>query len=233
MIMMEPEAWIPKTKIGKMVYEGEIKDIMEILLLGVPIKEPEIVDFLLGDSIKAEVVDTALVQRMTDSGRRNKIRVTVVVGNEDGIIGIGMGKAREFLRAREIAERNAKMNIIYVRRGCGSWECGCGTPHSVPFTVRGKTSSVEVWLKPAPRGVGLVAADTIKPVLRLAGIKDVWTFSRGHTKTTYNFVMATFEALKETTRVKITEKDIEKLGIVEGPAAGISKAFHTIKEGEN
>ncbi|MCD6156802.1 MAG: 30S ribosomal protein S5 [Euryarchaeota archaeon] len=224
--------WTPKTKIGRMVYEGEITDIMEILLMGVPIKEPEIVDYLLGDQLKVEVVETNLVQRMTDSGRRNKIRVTVVVGNEDGIIGVGAGKAKEFLRARQIAEREAKMNIIYIRRGCGSWECGCGTPHSVPFTVKGKMGSVEVWLKPAPRGVGLVAADTIKPVLRLAGVRDVWTFTRGHTKTTYNFVMATFEALKETVRVKIDEEDIERLGIVEGPAAGISKALKLVEKGE-
>ncbi len=216
------ESWEPKTKLGRKVLEGEITDIMEILLAGIPIKEPEIVDYLLGDQLKAEVLGTAMVQRMTDSGRRNKLRVIVAVGNEDGIIGLGIGKAKEFLQARAEAIREAKKNIIYVRRGCGSWECGCRTPHSVPFKVTGKSSSVEVTLKPAPRGVGLVAADTIKPVLRLAGIKDVWTFSRGHTKTTLNFVKAAFDALRQTTQVKIFPEDVEALGIVEGPASGIS-----------
>jgi large subunit ribosomal protein L30 len=64
--------------------------------------------------------------------------------------------------------------------------------------VNGKTGSVRVMLIPAPKGVGLVTADTIKVVLRLAGIHDVWSRTRGHTRTTLNFARSVFNALKET-----------------------------------
>ncbi|MEM2481747.1 MAG: hypothetical protein QW365_01450, partial [Candidatus Nezhaarchaeales archaeon] len=70
----------------------------------------------------------------------------------------------------------AKLNIIPIRLGCGSWECRCGRPHSVPIKTWGKAGSVEITLIPAPRGTGLAAGDTAKIVLRLAGVKDVWTF---------------------------------------------------------
>jgi small subunit ribosomal protein S5 len=64
--------------------------------------------------------------------------------------------------------------------------------------VEGKAGSVLVMLKPAPQGIGLVTGEVSKKVLELAGIKDVWTFSRGQTRTTINFAKATFNALKAT-----------------------------------
>jgi len=69
--------------------------------------------------------------------------------------------------------------------------------------VRGKAGSVEVTLIPAPKGVGLVAGDVAKVVLRLAGIKDVWTRTRGDTRTTLNFAMAVYNALRNTYYFKI------------------------------
>ncbi|MGB9831584.1 MAG: 30S ribosomal protein S5, partial [Fervidicoccus fontis] len=98
----------------------------------------------------------------------------------------------------EKAITNAKLNIVPIRRGCGSWECMCGSPHSVPFITRGKSGSVEIVLYPAPKGTGLVAGDIAKIVLRLAGIKDVWSKSFGETRSTYNFAKATYNALKNT-----------------------------------
>ncbi|HDI46763.1 MAG TPA: 30S ribosomal protein S5, partial [Candidatus Methanomethylia archaeon] len=98
---------------------------------------------------------------------------------------------------------NAKLNVIPVRRGCGSWECSCNRPHSVPFRVQGKEGSVVVELLPAPRGVGLVAGDVAKTVLRLAGIEDVWVRARGETRTTQNFAGAVFNALKQTYAFKL------------------------------
>ncbi|MDD5049178.1 MAG: 30S ribosomal protein S5, partial [Methanoregulaceae archaeon] len=93
---------------------------------------------------------------------------------------------------------NAKTNVIKVKRGCGSCECGCGAAHSLPMQVEGSAGSVRVTLKPAPQGIGLVTGDISKKVLELAGIKDAWTFSRGQTRTTINFAKATFNALKAT-----------------------------------
>ncbi|MEQ9714846.1 MAG: 30S ribosomal protein S5 [Candidatus Asgardarchaeia archaeon] len=194
------DEWIPRTKLGRLVREGHITSIDEIFQQALPIREAEIIDILL-PNLREEVVDINLVQKQTDAGELSKFKVTVVVGNENGYIGIGEGKAREIGPAIRIAIRDAKMNIVPVRLGCGSWECGCGTPHSVPFRVEGKAGSVRVVLFPAPRGTGLVAADTIKVVLRLAGVKDVRSFSKGHTKTTVNFVKATYNALKNTYKI--------------------------------
>ncbi|RLG66285.1 30S ribosomal protein S5, partial [archaeon] len=72
----------------------------------------------------------------------------------------------------------------------------------IPFKVWGKSGSVEIWLFPAPRGVGLVAGDTAKVVLRYAGIEDVWTKTRGHTRSTVNFAKATYNALRNTYKIK-------------------------------
>ncbi|MCE4623978.1 MAG: 30S ribosomal protein S5, partial [Caldisphaeraceae archaeon] len=131
----------------------------------------------------------------------SKYRATVAVGNEDGYVGVGKSKARQFRDSISKATRNAKLNITPVRRGCGSWECTCGEPHSVPFVVSGKSGSVTVILKPAPKGTGLVAGDVAKKILRLAGIKDVWVNSFGETRTSYNFARATYMALRNTYKI--------------------------------
>ena len=120
-----------------------------------------------------------------------------VVGNENGIVGIGMGKAKEPRLAVEKSIRNAKLNLIKIIRGCGSWECGCGTEHSIPYKVEGKSGSVRVILMPAPKGVGLVANDEAKKLLRLAGIKDIWMKTFGDTSTRFNLIRAIFDALKK------------------------------------
>jgi len=192
------QEWVPRTFVGRLVREGKIRSISEIFERNLPILEPEIVDYLMGPELKVETVDVSLVQKMTDAGRINRFRVVVVIGNEDGFVGVGQGKARQVRIAIDKAIRNAKLNLIPVRRGCGSWECLCELSHSVPFIVRGKSGSVEVVLKPAPRGTGLVVGDAAKVVLRLAGIQDVWSYTKGDTRTTINFVKATYNALRET-----------------------------------
>ncbi|MEM0457912.1 MAG: 30S ribosomal protein S5, partial [Sulfolobales archaeon] len=141
-----------------------------------------------------------IVQKMTDAGRRTKFRVVVVVGNMNGYVGLGVGKASQLREAIDKAIKNAKLNIIPVRRGCGSWECRCGEPHSIPFMISGKEGSVRVVLKPAPKGTGLVAGDIAKIVLRYAGIRDIWTWSRGKTSTSLNFARAVYNALKNSYR---------------------------------
>jgi small subunit ribosomal protein S5 len=197
--------WEPKTRLGKLVVEGKITNMSQALRSNLPLREAEIVDALLPD-IQEEVIDVRMVQRMTDSGRRTKFSVVVAVGNGDGYVGVGMAKAKETGMAIRKAIVYAKLNLIEVKRGCGSWECGCGMPHSVPFKVTGKAGSVRVTLKPAPKGVGLAVGDVAKTILRLAGIKDVWGFTTGHTKTTVNYAMATFDALKQTSIVRVNSR---------------------------
>ncbi len=193
--------WAPKTRLGKLVAEGRIKTIDEALASGLPIKEPQIVDILL-PNLDEDILEISMVQRMTDSGRRTKFRVTAVVGNRNGYVGVGVGKASQVAPAIQKAVENAKINIFRVERGCGSWECGCGTSHSVPFKTSGVCGSVRVTLVPGPKGLGIVAADVAKRVIELAGVRDVWSMTFGETRTTLNFAMATFEALKRTCFMK-------------------------------
>jgi len=196
------EEWFPQTRLGKLVKEGQVTTMGEALASGLPIRESQIVDALLPE-IRDEVLDINMVQRMTDSGRRVKFRATVIVGNGDGFIGIGEGKDVQVGIAIRKAIDTAKMNIIGIKRGCGSWECGCGQGHTVPFEVKGKTGSVEVKLRPAPRGLGIASGGTAKKVLEIAGIKDVWTKVSGETRTTLNFAKATFDTLIKTTTMKV------------------------------
>jgi small subunit ribosomal protein S5 len=191
------EAWVPRTKLGKMVRDGHITSIEEIFAEGLRIREPEIVDVLLPE-LQEEVININLVQKQTDAGERSRFKAIVAVGNRDGYIGLGSGKARQVRTAIEKAAVDARLNVIVVRRGCGSWECGCGRPHSLPFKVRGKCGSVEVLLVPGPRGLGLVASEVAKIILSLAGVKDCWTKSFGSTRTVPSFAYAVFDGLRKT-----------------------------------
>lgn len=213
---MEEVEWEPKTQLGKMVRNGEIKNIADIFKLNLPIMEPEIVDVLLADT-KEEVLDINIVQRMHKSGRRVRFRATVAFGNENGYVGLGMAVSKEVGPAIRKAIRNAKLNLVQIRRGCGSWECGCATHHSVPFAVTGQSGSVRITLLPAPRGVGMVINENAKKILKLAGITDVWSKTGGKTKTTINSAQATFEALRNTGMVKILNNEQRQVvGLVDG-----------------
>jgi small subunit ribosomal protein S5 len=142
-----------------------------------------------------------MVQRQSDSGQQKSFRITVVVGNGEGVIGIGIGKASEFVPAVRAAEGRAKLNLTVLRRGCGSWECRCQDPHSIPFESSGESGSVKVTLRPAPKGTGLVTADVGKIVLRIAGLKDVWSITKGRSRTSSNFAKAFVDALTNTYRM--------------------------------
>lgn len=199
------ENWQPKTKLGKLVKEGKITSIEQIFALGKPIKEVGIIDALL-PKLENQVLEIASVQRMTKDTRKQKYRITVVVGDRNGHVGVGVGKGVERKPTLEAAINDAKLHIISIKLGCGSWECNCGMPHSLPITTYGRCGSAEVHCKPAPRGVGIVAGPVAKAVLELAGVKDVWTFARGRTRDIYNTAMATYFALKKLTELKNFEE---------------------------
>ena len=215
-----PPPWVPKTELGRRVHGDDITSMSAALETGLPLREPQIVDKLL-PGLHDEVLDVNMVQRMTDSGRRFKFAVTVVVGNGDGFVGLGRAKGREVGPTIRRAIDRAKLGIIEVYRGCGSWECGCGRPHTMPFVVRGRAGSVVVTFKPAPRGVGLAVGDVAKPILRFAGITDTWGFTDGHTKTTVNYAQAAYEALVALSELKVPAEDAQRLKIVRG-AVGTS-----------
>lgn len=216
-----PVQWDPKTKLGNLVANGKISSMHDALTSGLPIREPEIADILLPD-LEDEVLDVNMVQRMTDSGRRVKFLITVVVGNNNGFVGLGQAKGKEVGSSIRKAIENAKVNIMEIRRGCGSWECGCGKPHSVPFAITGKSGSVEITLKPAPQGIGLATGDVAKKILTIAGFKDCWTYTEGQTQTTVNYAKAVINSLQKNVEMRVLPQEKQKLGIILGATEPIS-----------
>jgi len=226
----DKEGWHPKTSIGKKVKSGEIKDISQILNEGLKIMEPEIVDILV-PNLEADLMFIGQAKGKFGGGQRRVFRQTqkktaegnkpnfatcIAIGNHDGLIGLGNGKSKETVPAREKALRNAKLNIMKIRRGCGSWQCSCKEPHSIPFIVEGKCGSVKIKLIPAPKGTGLKTQSDCRKILDFAGIKDVWSMSIGQTRTTINLIGAIENALKKLVTTKVKSSAYESLGIVDG-----------------
>ncbi len=224
------EAWKPKTELGRKVKAGQITSIDEILNSGQRIMEQEIVDALMND-LSSDLLMIGQskgkfgggqrrafkqTQKKTAEGNKPSFATMVVIGNRNGYIGIGYGKSKETVLSREKATRNAKLNIIKIRRGCGSWQCGCRTPHTIPFSVSGKCGSVTIKLMPAPKGSGLRVAGECRKILALAGVNDVWSKTFGQTGTTINLASACFAALKSLGERKLQAENTESLGIVEG-----------------
>ena len=191
------EVWIPKTSIGKRVIAGEINSMEEILSQGLRIQEAGIVKKLLPD-LKTEVIDVGIIQKMTANGQSTRFKALVAAGNENGWLGIGMGKSKQMRIAIEKANNAAYLSVSPVKLGCGSWECRCDQKHSVPFKVKGKGGSVTIEILPAPRGLGLVAGRKIKNLLKMAGIKDAWTSAKGSTPTMNSTSKAVLNCLRQT-----------------------------------
>jgi len=205
--------WEPKTKLGIDVKAGKIRNIDDILDNNKKILEAEIVDTLL--TLTSDLILVGQSKGKFGGGKRRAWRQTqrktmegnvptfstfAVVGDENGHIGVGAGRAAETLPAREKSIRKAKLNIMKIRRTCGAYDCSCSEPHTIPFQVEGKAGSVRVILTPAPQGTGLVVGNELKKVLKLAGIKDMYSKTFGQKRTSFNLVKACIEALKKTNR---------------------------------
>jgi small subunit ribosomal protein S5 len=135
-------AWAAKTQIGRDVKAGKEKDIDHILNSRKKILEPEIVDSLL--NLESDLLAIGQAKGKFGGGKRRAWRQTqrktmegnvvsfssmAVVGDKNGHVGIGMGKGKETLPAREKATRKAKLNIHRVDRGCGNFDCSCNEKH--------------------------------------------------------------------------------------------------------
>jgi small subunit ribosomal protein S5 len=193
--------WEPRTRLGNLVAEGEIETMEDALNSGLPFKEPEITDQLLGN-LQDDVLDINMVQRMTDSGRRVKFRCVVAIGDRNGFVGFAEGRDDQVGSGIQKAIEIAKLNMVQVERGSGSWEDRPGGTHSLARRTSGKAGSVEIDLIPAPQGLGLAAAETPRSILELAGIEDAWTKSSGKTRTTVNFAKATYNALRNASSAR-------------------------------
>ncbi|MCP3681154.1 MAG: 30S ribosomal protein S5 [bacterium] len=226
----DKESWKPRTGIGLKVKKGEITNIDEILDAGDKILEPEIVDVLLPDANS----DLLMVgqakgkfgggqrrvfrqtQKKTNEGNKPSFATFVVLGNNNGYVGIGYGKSRETVPAREKAIRNSKLNVMKIRRGCGSWQCGCNEPHTIPYNIEGKCGSVKLKLMPAPKGTGLCVEKECQKILAAAGIKDVWSHAAGQTRTKINLLKACIDALSNLSFTKVHTNHFKILGIADG-----------------
>ncbi|MFT4312018.1 MAG: 30S ribosomal protein S5 [Candidatus Woesearchaeota archaeon] len=233
--MMQTEQkqdWVPKTVIGKKVQAGEILDPQYIFENGFRIVEPEIIDTLF-PQLESELLLVGQskgkfgggqrrafkqTQKKTKEGNKPSFTTYAAVGNKDGFVGVGAGKSKETVPAREKAVRNAKLNMIHVPRGSGSWQVTVVEQNSIPFAVTGKCGSVELTLMPAPKGAGLVIEKECAKILELAGIQDVWSRMRGKTSTKINVVKACYDALKKLSAMKVTPEQKRALGIVKSAA---------------
>merc|ERR1711862_968461 len=208
----QAEQWKGCTKLGRLVAQGKITSFEEIFINCIPIKEPEIVEQLVKKNVKGgddkggkgakdsalrdEVMKVKPVQKQTKAGQRTRFKAWVLVGDENGHIGLGQKAHKEVQGAIKGAQLDAKMNFMPVRKGY--WGNKIGQPHTVPFKMTGRCGSVRCRLIPAPRGTAIVGAPTSKQVLQYAGINDCYTQSRGSTRTKGNFLYAIFRALRKS-----------------------------------
>lgn len=222
--------WTPKTQLGKDVLAGKYPTIREVLLSGKKIYEPEITQTLL-PNIETEFINlgqakgkfgggkrkpSKSTQKITMEGSQMSFSMICVSGNRDGVVGLGFGKARETVPSREKAVRNAKLNLIVIRRGAGDWGASQELTNSIPFAVQGKSGSVKLKLMPAPPGTGLIVEPEVKKMLELAGIKDVWSKTYGTTKNKTNLMKATFNALRNLQNIRLNPQMMEGRAIKEG-----------------
>ena len=128
--------------------------------------------------------DIGRVTKVVKGGRRFRFTALVVVGNRNGLVGFGFGKAKEVPDAMRKAVDDAFKNIIEVKRK-GS---------TIPHDVEVKFNASRVLLRPASEGTGVIAGGSARPILELAGIKDILTKSLGSNNSA-NVVRATLKAL--------------------------------------
>ena len=137
--------------------------------------------------LKDKLVALNRVTKVTKGGRTFSFSAIVVVGDENGIVGHGLGKAKEVVEAISKGVDDAKKNLVRVPIINGT----------VPHFQLGKFSGARVMLKPASHGTGVIAGGAMRAVLESAGITDILAKSQGSSNP-HNVVKATFDALEKS-----------------------------------
>lgn len=154
--------------------------------------------------LKEQVININRVTKVVKGGRNFRFAALVVVGDENGHVGVGTGKAQEVPEAIRKAIESAKRNLIYVPR--------VGT--TVPHSIKGRFGAGHVLIMPAGEGTGVIAGGPVRAVLELAGIKDVRAKSLG-SNNPRNMVNATIEGLLSMKTVesvaKLRGKTVEEI----------------------
>jgi small subunit ribosomal protein S5 len=138
------------------------------------------------NELKERVVDINRVAKVVKGGRRFSFTALVVVGDENGHVGAGYGKAREVPLAIQKAIEDAKKSMFTVPR----------YRNTITHQVIGRYGAARVFMKPASAGTGVIAAGGVRAVLELAGVRDILTKSLGGTTNPINLVRATVAGLK-------------------------------------
>ena len=139
--------------------------------------------------LQDKVVTLKRVTKVVKGGRTFRFTALVVVGDENGHVGVGLGKATEIPDAIRKGKEDAMKNLIYVERN---------ENNSIYHEIYGKFGSSSVLLKPAPEGTGIIAGGPARAVIELAGIKNIGTKSLG-SRNKKNVVCATLEGLSNVT----------------------------------
>jgi len=135
-----------------------------------------------------KVLDVRRVTRVVAGGKRFRFRATLVIGDENGRVGVGLAKGADVAQAVEKSRRDAQKNLITVN---------LKDNRTIPYEVEAKYSAARVRLKPAKTGHGLIAGGACRTVLELAGVKDISAKILGRTSNKLTNALATIEALKQ------------------------------------
>lgn len=148
----------------------------------------------------SRIITVDRVVKVTKGGRDFSYRALVVVGNQEGVIGYGVGKSKDLSESVSKAEENALKNLLKLSFFQGSQK------NSIPHEAEARYSGARVFIMPASLGTGIIAGGTVRSVLEAAGLRNVFSKCKGSSNA-HNVVKATFKALLRMRDIKTLSKE--------------------------